>query len=129
MINRVVLVGRMASDPELKYTPSGVAVATFRIAVDRSRPSQQGERETDFIPIVAWQQNAEFAASYLNKGRVVAIEGRIRVRSWQTQDGQRRRSYTDLDAIAVGLDLGRVPLADAESPDAAPVLGNASFAA
>jgi single-strand DNA-binding protein len=92
MINRVVLVGNIANDPELKYTPSGVAVANFRVAVNRTRPSQQGEREADFIPIVAWRQNAEFAANYLNKGRVVAIEGRIQVRSWQTQDGQRRRS-------------------------------------
>jgi len=90
MINRVVLVGNMANDPELKYTASGVAVANFRVAVNRSRPNQQGEREADFISIVAWRQNAEFAANYLNKGRLVAIEGRIQVRSWQTQDGQRR---------------------------------------
>jgi len=90
MINRVVLVGNIANDPELKYTPSGVAVANFRVAVNRTRPSQQGEREADFIPVVAWRHDAEFAANYLNKGSLVAIEGRIQVRSWQTQDGQRR---------------------------------------
>ena len=100
MINRVVLVGNIANDPELKYTPSGVAVANFRVAVNRTRPSQQGEREADFIPVVAWRQNAEFAANYLSKGRLVAIEGRIEVRSWQTQDGQ-RRSMTEVIADRV----------------------------
>ena len=90
MINRVVIVGNMANDPELKYTPSGVAVANFRVAVNRARPSAQGEREADFIPVVAWRQNAEFAANYLKKGRLVGVDGRIQSRSWQTQDGQRR---------------------------------------
>ena len=100
MINRVVLVGRMAADPELKYTPSGVAVANFRIAVNRNRPNQQGEREADFIRVVAWRQNAEFAANYLGKGRLVAIDGRIQSRSWQTPDGQ-RRSMTEVVADSV----------------------------
>jgi single-strand DNA-binding protein len=90
MINRVVIVGNMANDPELKYTPSGVAVANFRVAVNRARASGQGERDADFIPVVAWRQNAEFAANYLHKGRLVGVEGRIQTRSWQTQDGQRR---------------------------------------
>jgi single-strand DNA-binding protein len=119
MINRVVLVGRMANDPELKYTPSGVAVANFRVAVDRNRPSQQGEREVDFIPVVAWRQNAEFAANYMNKGRVVAIEGRIQVRSWQTQDGQRRRTVEVLADRVQGIgrreSSGEAP-APAEAP-------------
>ena len=90
MFNRVILVGRMVSDPELKYTPSGVAVANFRIAVDRPFANKQGERETDFISIVAWRQSAEFAANYLTKGRLVLAEGRLQVRSWTTQDGQKR---------------------------------------
>lgn len=89
MLNRVVLIGRLATDPELKYTPSGLAVATFRIAVDR-RPNQQGEKEADFIPIVVWKQSAEFAANYLTKGRLVAVDGRLQVRSWVAQDGTRR---------------------------------------
>lgn len=91
MLNRVVLIGRMANDPELRYTPSGIPVATFRLAVDRI-PNAQGERETDFIPIVAWRQSAEFAANYLTKGRLLAVDGRLQIRSWVAQDGTKRKS-------------------------------------
>lgn len=91
MLNRVVLIGRLAGDPELKYTGSGIPVTTFAIAVDR-RPNQQGERETDFIQIVAWRQRAEFAAQYLTKGRLIAVDGRLQIRSWVAQDGSRRKS-------------------------------------
>ncbi|MCL6519003.1 MAG: single-stranded DNA-binding protein [Armatimonadetes bacterium] len=90
MLNRVVLIGRLATDPELKYTPSGIAVATFRLAVSRNVSNAQGEREADFIPIVTWRQAAEFAATYLTKGRLVAIDGRLQIRSWVAQDGSRR---------------------------------------
>jgi single-strand DNA-binding protein len=89
-MNVVVLIGRLVADPELKYTPSGTAVATFRIAVDRMRKSESGEKEADFIDIVAWTHSAEFAANYLSKGSQVAIEGRIQARSWVQQDGQKR---------------------------------------
>lgn len=94
MLNKVILIGRLATDPELKYTPSGVAVTSFRIAVDRpfSRNSETGEKETDFIDIVAWRQSAEFAANYLNKGRLVAVDGRLQIRNWVAQDGTKRRS-------------------------------------
>ena len=92
MINRIVLVGRMVADPELRYTPSGVAVAKFCLAVGRTFANAQGERETDFIDIVAWRQSAQFAADYLRKGRLVAVEGRLQVRSYTTQDGQRRKA-------------------------------------
>jgi len=91
MLNRVVLIGRLANDPELKYTPSGIPVATFTLAVNRL-PNAQGEREADFIPIVAWRQSAEFAANYLTKGRLVAIDGKLQIRSWVAQDGSRRKS-------------------------------------
>jgi len=90
MINRVILVGRMATDPELRYTPSGVAVANFRVAVDRPFTSSQGEKQTDFINIVTWRQSAQFAADNLRKGRLVGIDGRLQVRSYTTSDGQRR---------------------------------------
>ncbi|HEY3376194.1 MAG TPA: single-stranded DNA-binding protein [Armatimonadota bacterium] len=92
MVNKVFLVGRLCTDPELKYTPSGVAVANFRVAVDRPFANATGERETDFIDVVAWRQSAEFVNTYLGKGRLVMVEGRLQVRQWQTQDGQRRRS-------------------------------------
>jgi single-strand DNA-binding protein len=92
MVNKVFLVGRLCTDPELKYTPSGVAVVNFRVAVDRSFQNASGERETDFIDVVAWRQNAEFVDTYLRKGRLVLVEGRLQVRQWQTPDGQRRRN-------------------------------------
>lgn len=91
MLNRVILIGRLATDPELKYTPSGIAVANFVLAVNRA-PNAQGEREADFIPIVVWRQSAEFAANYLTKGRMVAVDGRLQIRSWVAQDGTRRKN-------------------------------------
>jgi single-strand DNA-binding protein len=91
MLNRVVLIGRLANDPELKYTPSGIAVSTFTLAVNRT-PNAQGEREADFVPIVAWRQQAEFAANYLTKGRLVAVDGKLQIRSWVAQDGTRRKN-------------------------------------
>ena len=92
MINRVVLVGRLARDPELRYTPSGVAVASLRIAVDRGFTKEDGTREADFFSVVAWRQSAEFAANYLTKGRLVGIDGRLQSRSWVAQDGTKRNT-------------------------------------
>jgi single-strand DNA-binding protein len=92
MLNRAVLIGRLTADPELRYTPSGVPVTSFRIAVDRPFTNAQGERGTDFINIVAWRKTAEFVANYLNKGRLVSVEGRLQIRNWQTQEGQRRET-------------------------------------
>jgi single-strand DNA-binding protein len=90
MLNRVVLVGRLTRDPELRYTPNtGIAVATFTLAVDRNFANRQGEREADFIPIVVWRKPAENCAKYLGKGSMVAVDGRLQVRSYE-QDGQRR---------------------------------------
>jgi single-strand DNA-binding protein len=92
MFNKVILIGRMCTDPELKYTPSGVAVANFRIAVDRPYKNAQGEKDTDFIDIVAWRQSAEFVNKYISKGRLIMVEGALQVRQWETPDGQKRRS-------------------------------------
>lgn len=90
MLNRVILIGRLTKDPELRYTPNGVAVASFTLAVNRSRANAQGEREADFIPIVVWQKQAENCANYIGKGSLVAVEGRIQVRTYDAKDGQRR---------------------------------------
>ncbi|HIE52628.1 MAG TPA: single-stranded DNA-binding protein [Armatimonadetes bacterium] len=90
MVNRIVLVGRLTRDPELRYTPNGVPVAQFRIAVDRPFRNARGERETDFINVVAWRQSAEFVHQYLSKGRLVGVDGRLQIRSYTTQDGQQR---------------------------------------
>lgn len=90
MLNRVILIGRLTKDPELRYTQNGVAVTSFTLAVDRNYKSAQGDRETDFIPCVVFRQLAELCANYLAKGRLAAIEGRIQVRTYDGQDGQRR---------------------------------------
>lgn len=90
MLNRVVLIGRLTKDPELRYTPSGVAVTNFTLAIDRNFKNAQGEREADFIPCVVYRQQAEFCANYLAKGKLTAAEGRIQVRSYTGQDGQKR---------------------------------------
>ena len=90
-MNHIVLIGRLTRDVELRYTPAGHAVSNFDLAVDRPVPNQQGEREADFIRIIAWQKQAELCANYLKKGRLVAVEGRLQIRSYETQDGQKRR--------------------------------------
>lgn len=89
MINRVVLVGRLAQDPELRYTPNGVAVTNFTLAVNRRFTNQQGEREADFINIVTWRQLAETCANYLKKGRLVGVDGRLQIRSFENNEGRR----------------------------------------
>lgn len=90
MLNRVILIGRLTRDPELRYTPSGVAVTQFTLAVDRPYMNQETrERETDFINIVTWRQLAETCANYLRKGRLTAVEGRIQVRNYENNEGRK----------------------------------------
>lgn len=88
-MNRVILIGNLTKDPELRYTPNGVAVATFTLAISRPRTNQAGERETDFINIVAWQKLADLCASYLRKGRQAAVEGRLQTRSYDNKEGRK----------------------------------------
>ncbi|NEW07287.1 single-stranded DNA-binding protein [Paenibacillus sp. SYP-B3998] len=90
MLNRVILIGRLTRDPELRYTPAGVAVTQFTLAVDRPfTNSQSREREADFINIVTWRQLAETCANYLRKGRLTAVEGRIQVRNYDNNEGKK----------------------------------------
>ena len=89
MINRVVLVGRLTKDPELKYTQSGIAVTRFTLAVNRAFSNQSGEREADFINCVTWRKQAENTANFLRKGSLAGIEGRIQTSSFDGQDGKR----------------------------------------
>ncbi|MBT9260008.1 MAG: single-stranded DNA-binding protein [Clostridiales bacterium] len=91
MLNLVVLIGRLTRDPELRYTASGTPVGRFTLAVDRPFQNAQGERETDFIDVVVWRQLAETCANHLARGRLVAVTGRLQIRSYEAQDGQRRR--------------------------------------
>ena len=89
-MNKVFLIGRLTRDPELRYTSSNIATATFSLAVDRNFTNQNGEREADFINIVVWRKQAENVKNYLTKGSQVAIDGRIQTRSYDGQDGQKR---------------------------------------
>ena len=89
MMNRVILVGRLTKDPELRYTPNGVAVASFTLAVNRAFTNQQGEREADFINCVVWRRPAENVANFLKKGSLAGVDGRIQTRSYDGQDGKR----------------------------------------
>ena len=90
MLNRVVLMGRLVAEPELKTTNTGISVCSFRIAVDRSYVKQGAERQADFIDIVAWRQNAEFLCKYFTKGQLIALEGSLQSRTYQDRDGNNR---------------------------------------
>lgn len=90
MLNRVILMGRLVSDPELKTTPSGVSVTTFRIAVDRNYVKSGEERKADFFDIVCWRQTAEFVCRYFGKGSLIAVEGQLQSRTYQAKDGSNR---------------------------------------
>ena len=101
MLNKVILMGRLVRDPELRSTPAGVSVVSFTLAVDRDFVRQGEERKTDFINIVAWRNTADFVAKYFTKGQLVAVSGRLQVRSWDdTQSGQKRYA-TDVVADEV----------------------------
>ena len=91
MLNKILLQGRLVADPELRHTQSGVAVASFRIAVGRDyKDIVSGERATDFISIVAWRQTGEFVSKYFSKGRMVIVDGRLQIREYTDNDGNRR---------------------------------------
>ena len=92
MLNQIVLMGRLTRDPELRRTGSGVAVASFTLAVDRDFAAQGAEKETDFVDIVAWRNTAEFVSKYFAKGRMAVVTGRLQIRNWQDKDGNKRRS-------------------------------------
>lgn len=92
MLNKIILIGRLVADPQLRYTQTGIAVTNFTLAVDRPFVSQSGEREADFIDIVAWRKQAEICANHLNKGRLVAVEGRLQIRSYDDSNGIRRKA-------------------------------------
>ena len=93
MLNHIILMGRLTRDPELRRTGSGVAVASFTLAVDRDFGNREtGEKETDFIDIVAWRNTAEFVSKYFAKGRMAVVSGRLQIRNWTDKEGGKRRS-------------------------------------
>ena len=115
MLNRIVLMGRLARDPELRRTQSGTAVTSFSLAVDRDFKSQSGEKETDFIDIVAWRATAEFVSKYFTKGRMAVVEGRLQLRDWTDKNGNKRRSA---EVVADSVYFGDSKKTDAAAPSA-----------
>ena len=122
MLNRIVLMGRLTRDPELRHTGNGTAVASFSLAVDRDFKSQGGEKETDFIDIVAWRNTAEFVSKYFTKGRMAVVEGRLQLRDWTDKDGGKRRSA---EVVAEHVYFGdSKPRAESDTPSAPPASGD-----
>ncbi len=103
MLNKVIIMGRLARDPELRRTQSGVSVTSFRIACDRDFKSQSGEKETDWIDVVAWRNTAEFVSKYFTKGRMAIVEGRLQTRDWTDKDGNKR---TAVEVVADNVYFG-----------------------
>ena len=90
MLNKIILMGRLCANPELRRTNSGTAVTSFSLACDRDFKSQSGDKETDFIEVVAWKNTAEFVSKYFTKGRMAVVEGRLQIRDWTDKAGNRR---------------------------------------
>ena len=90
MLNKIIIMGRLARDPELRRTGSGTAVTSFSLACDRDFKSQSGDKETDFIEVVAWKNTAEFVSKYFSKGRMAVVEGRLQIRDWTDKAGNKR---------------------------------------
>ena len=141
MLNKIIIMGRLTRDPELRRTGSGTAVTSFSLAVDRDFKSQNGEKETDFIDVVAWRSTAEFVSKYFTKGRMAVVEGRLQIRDWTDRDGGKRRSaeviaenvyFGDSKRDSAG-DYGSAPAygapASGYAAPAAPAGGHSDFAA
>jgi len=92
MLNNIVLIGRMVAQPQLRYTQTGTAVANFRLAVDRGFKNSQGENETDFIDCVVWRKQAENVSGFCDKGHLVAVQGRLQIRDYEDNDGNKRKA-------------------------------------
>jgi single-strand DNA-binding protein len=117
MLNRIVIMGRLTRDPELKQTQSGVSVASFSLAVDRDfKDKTTGEKATDFIDCTAWRQTADFVSKYFSKGRMAVVEGRLQIRQWTDKEGGKRRTA---EVVAENVYFG----------DAKPSAGSDTFAA
>lgn len=120
MVNKVILIGRLGADPEIRYTPSGAEVATFRMATSESWTNKSGEKEerTEWHRIVAWRGLAKICGEYLSKGKLVYVEGRLRTRSWEDRDGN-KRTTTEIEASDMKM-LGGVGEASRKAKEAEP---------
>ena len=125
MLNHITIMGRLTRDPELRRTGSGIAVASFTVAVDRDFGSRDGgERETDFIDCVAWRQTGEFVSKYFTKGSMIVVSGRLQIRNWNDKDGNKRRSA---EVVADNCYFGESKRADSGSSYGGNTYGGNSY--
>ena len=115
MLNKIIIMGRLVKDPELRRTQSGTAVTSFRIAVDRDFKSQDGSKQADFFDVVAWRSTAEFVSKYFTKGRMAVVEGRLQLRDWKDKDGNNRRSA---EVVADHVYFGDSKRSESDTPPA-----------
>ena len=121
MLNRIIIMGRLVRDPELRTTQSGIPVTSFTLAVDRDFKSRDnGEKSTDFIDVVAWRQTAEFVCKYFTKGRMAIAEGRLQIREWKDRDGNNRRTA---EVVADNVYFGDSKRDSGDSYSSAPAYG------
>ena len=121
MLNHITIMGRLTRDPELRRTSSGIAVASFTVAVDRDFSGRDGgEKETDFIDCVAWRQTGEFVSKYFTKGSMIVVSGRLQIRSWNDKDGNKRRTA---EVVADNVYFGEAKRGDGAAPASAPSFG------
>ena len=112
MLNHIVLMGRLCADPELRRTNSGTPVTSFTLAVDRDFKNQNGKKEADFVPVIAWRNTAEFVSKYFTKGRMAVVEGRLQMRNWQDNNGNKR---TTAEVVAENVYFGDTKREDSRS--------------
>ena len=125
MLNHITIMGRLTRDPELRRTGSGIAVASFTVAVDRDFGGRDGgERETDFIDCVAWRQTGEFVSKYFTKGSMIVVSGRLQIRNWNDKDGNKRRSA---EVVADNCYFGESKRADSGSAYGGNTYGGNSY--
>lgn len=121
MLNKIFIMGRLTRDPELRRLENGTAVTRFSLAVDRDFKSQNGERSTDFIDVVAWRSTAEFVSKYFSKGRMAIVEGRLQIRDWKDKDGNNRRSA---EVVAEHVYFGDSKRSESDTASAPPASGD-----
>lgn len=125
MLNRIDIMGRLVRDPELRRTGSGLAVASFTVAVDRDWPNKEtGEKETDFIDCVAWRQTGEFVSKYFTKGSMIVVSGRLQIRSWVDKDGNKRKTA---EIVADNVYFGESKKKETTGPITTPTSNTTSF--
>lgn len=113
-INKIILMGRLCADPELRRTNTGTAVTSFTLAVDRDYRDKEGASETDFIEVIAWKSSAEFVCKHFSKGRMAIIEGRLQIRNWTDKDGNKRKAA---EVVAERIHFGESKKVDVKTPE------------